>query len=224
MIMKSDEMLQNDVLTALQRESLTSTSKINVTVSNGIVTLTGKVDFFAKKFQAENTVRNQIGVKAVINSIDVTINSWGQKNDIEITTELLSAFSWNWNTLNNTIIVKVINGRVTLSGELEWNYQREAAKVIANNIIGVKEVTNLITIKSDDGIEVNKATLVRALESHVALDETNIIVDVLRCEVTLKGSVDTWCQKELAGRIAWKAPGVVKVLNELVVEEEQIKY
>lgn len=219
--MKNDEMLQNDVLEALQGEPLTATSEINVIVSHGIVTLTGKVDHFSKKFQAENTVRNLIGIKEVIDNIEVSINSWEQKNDIEITAELLSVFRWNWNTLNNTIKVNVINSWVTLSGELEWNYQREAAKKVASNLIGVKGVTNLITIKPNDGIELNKTALEHALKSHVALDVSDIIVAVSDCDVMLKGSVDTWYQKELAGRIAWKAPGVVTVTNELVIEEEQ---
>ena len=220
MTMKNDEMMQNDVLDALQAEPLTATSKINVMVSHGIVTLTGKVDHFSKKFQAEKTVRNVIGVKEVIDTIDVSINSWEQKNDIEITSELLSVFKWNWNTLNNTIKVNVINSWVTLSGELEWNYQREAAKKVASNLVGVRGVTNLITIKPNEGIELNKTALENALKSHVALDVSDIIVAVLDCDVTLKGSVDTWYQKELAGRIAWKAPGVVTVTNELVIEEE----
>ena len=219
MTMKNDEMMQNDVLDALQAEPLTATSKINVMVSHGIVTLTGKVDHFSKKFQAENTVRNVIGVKEVIDTIDVSINSWEQKNDIEITAEILSVFGWNWNTLNNTIKVNVINGWVTLSGELEWNYQREAAKTIASNLIGVKGVINLITIKPNEGIELNKRALEHALKSHVVLDVSDIIVVVSDCDVTLKGFVDTWYQKELAGRIAWKAPGVIKVTNELIIEE-----
>ena len=220
MTMINDKMLQNDVLDALNGEPLTATSEINVMVSHGIVTLTGKVDHFSKKFQAGNTVRNVIGVKEVIDTIDVSINSWEQKNDIEITAELLSVFRWNWNTLNNTIKVNVINSWVTLSGELEWNYQREAAKTVASNLIGVKGVTNLITIKPNEGIELNKRALEHALKSHVALDVSDIIVAVSDCDVTLKGSVDTWYQKELAGRIAWKAPGVVTVTNELVIEEE----
>ena len=219
MTMINDKMLQNDVLDALNGEPLTATSEINVMVSHGIVTLTGKVDHFSKKFQAENAVRNVIGVKEVIDTIDVSINSWEQKNDIEITAELLSVFRWNWNTLNNTIKVNVINSWVTLSGELEWNYQREAAKTVASNLIGVKGVTNLITIKPNEGIELNKRALEHALKSHVALDVSDIIVAVSDFDVTLKGSVDTWYQKELAGRIAWKAPGVVTVTNELVIEE-----
>ena len=219
MTIKNEEMLKNDVLDALKGEPLTATSEINVMVSHGIVTLTGKVDHFSKKFQAENTVRNVTSVKEVINNIDVAMNSWEQMNDVEVTAELLSVFRWNWNTVNNTIKVNVINSWVTLSGELEWNYQREAAKKVASNLIGVRGVTNLITIKPHEGIELNKTALENALKSHVALDVSDIIVAVSDCDVTLKGTVDTWYQKELAGRIAWKAPGVVKVNNELEIEE-----
>ncbi|MEO5775663.1 MAG: BON domain-containing protein [Flavobacterium sp.] len=220
--MKSDEMLQNDVLGVLQTEAFTAIPEINVTVCHGTVTLTGKVDNYSKKVQAENVVKNVAGIKDVVNEIDVMKRSWKQNNDIDITSGLLSAFSWNWNTLNNVVKVDVINGWVTLSGELAWNYQRDAAKTAATNLIGVKGVTNLITLKSDGRIEVNKSTLERALKNHMALDVTNITTEVSGCDVILKGSVDTWYQKELAGRIAWKAPGVIKVTNELIVDEGQI--
>jgi len=216
--MKCEEMLQMDVSNALKREPLKLFSGITATVSNGIVTLSAKVDCFSKKSEAENTVRKVAEEKAVIDKIEVMINSRAQKNDLEITAELLSAFRWNWNTLNDTTNVKVNNGWVTLSGELEWNYQREAAKTAASNLKGVKGVTNLITIQSDGSIEVHKATIERALKSHAALDGTNITVAISGPDVMLKGAVDSEYQKDLAGRIVWKAPGIITVYNELLVE------
>ncbi|MDI1255462.1 MAG: BON domain-containing protein [Flavobacterium sp.] len=218
--MKSDEILQQDVTDALNWELLTAASAIKVSASNGVITLSGKVDHFAKKVQAETTVRNVAGVQSVVDNIDVTINTWEQKNDLEIKSELLNVFKWNWNTRNDTINVCVENGWVTLSGELEWNYQKEAAKTAASNLIGVKGVSNSIAIRSESDIEVQKESIERALKSHVAIDISNIKVAVSGHDLTLSGSVDSWFQKELAARIAWKAPGVFHVNNELLVEEE----
>ena len=218
--MKSDEILQQDVCDAIKWELLTAASEINVSASDAIITLSGKVDHLGKKVQAETTARNVVGVKSVVDRIDVTINTWELKNDLEIKAELLNVFQWNWNTLNDSIKVSVVNGWVTLSGELEWNYQKEAAKTAASNLIGVKGVTNNISIRSESDIEVHKETIERALKSHISIDVSNIKVAVSGHDLTLSGSVDSWFQKELAARIAWKAPGVFHVNNELLVDEE----
>lgn len=218
--MKTDENLQQDVSNALKWQPLTANCNISAIASSGVITITGTVDNYTKKTEAENSTMKVAGVKSVINKIDVAINSWEEKKDIEITAEILNAFRWNWNTLNDTIKVNVINGYVTLSGEVEWNYQKEAAKEAVTNLIGVKGVTNSITIKSQSETTINKGSLKQALQNHLALDSTDIEIEVSESNITLKGSVETWYQKELAGRIAWKAPGVINVENELMIEEE----
>jgi osmotically-inducible protein OsmY len=219
--MKTDEILQQDVRNALQWEPLLTTCNIKVSSNDGVVTLTGSVDNYTKKTEAENTSMKVAGVKSVINKIDITLNSWDEKKDIEITAEILDAFRWNWNTLNDTIKVKVINGNVTLSGEVEWNYQKEAATLAVTNLIGIKGVSNNITLKSQNDNIINKTTLKLALQNHLALDSIGIEIEISDSNITLKGTVDSWYQKELAGRIAWKALGVINVDNELVIEEEE---
>lgn len=218
--MKTDPILLQEVKQALKCERSVADSAIVVISDKGIVTLTGVVDNYTKKITAESISAKIVGVKSVINKISVAINRWDEKKDIEITAEILKAFRWNWNTLNDTIKVKVINGYVTLSGEVEWNYQKEAAKEAVSNLIGVKGVSNGITIKSKNNDRINKSSLIYALQNHLALDSVNIEIVVLGSTITLKGSIDSWYQKEIAGRIAWKAPGVVNVHNELVIEEE----
>ena len=205
---------------ALKWEPFLATCTITPNANDGVITLFGKVDNYTKKTEAENISKKVVGVKSIINKIEVTINSWEEKKDIEITAEILNIFRWNWNTLNDTIKVKVINGYVTLSGEVEWNYQKVAAKEAVANLIGVKGVTNSITIKSQSDAKINKLTLMLALQNHLALDSINIEIEVKDSNITLKGSVESWYQKELAGRIAWKAPGVINVDNELLIEEE----
>lgn len=218
--MKTDKMVQQDVWHALKWERAVAGCDILVISENGLITLTGIVDNYTQKTEAENIARKIVGVKSVVNKINVIINSWEEKNALEITAEILNLFRWNWNTLNDTIKVNVINGWVTLSGELEWNYQKEAAKEAVTNLIGVKGVTNNITIKLHNDIKIDKTTLSLALRNHLALDAKDIDILVLDSNITLIGTVDSWYQKEIAGRIAWKAPGVVNVDNELIIQEE----
>jgi osmotically-inducible protein OsmY len=218
--MKTDEILQLDVNKALKSESLVTSCSVRVVSLNGVVTLSGIVDQYVKKAVVENITKNVTGVKSVINSIDIMLHSWDEKKDVEITAEILNVFRWNWNTVNDIIKVKVINGWVTLSGEMAWNYQKEAAKDAVTNLIGVKGVINTITIKSHNETKINECTLKLALQNHLALDPNDIEVEVVDANITLKGTVETWFQKELAGRIAWKASGVINVRNELLIEEE----
>ena len=218
--MKTDEILEKDVSNSLKWESPITNSNVIVISDDGEITLTGVVDNFTKRTLAENSTRKIAGVKSVINKIYVVIDSWDEKKDIEITAEILTSFRWNWNTLNDTIKVRVLNGWVTLSGELEWHYQREAAKEAVINLIGVKGVSNYISIKSQVDTEIKSTSLRLALENHYALDSKNIEIEVLDSKIILKGTVDSWYQKEIAKQIAWKTPGVLHVIDELIIEEE----
>jgi osmotically-inducible protein OsmY len=217
--MKTDEILQQDVTNALKSEPFVASCSIRVFSIHGVITLLGIVDQYAKKVEVENITKKVAGVASIINAIDITLNSLDEKKDIEITAEILNVFRWNWNTVNDTIKVKVINGWVTLSGEMAWNYQKEAAKDAITNLIGVKGVTNNISIKSQHETKINESALQLALQNHLALDSKDIEVEVVDTNITLKGRVETWFQKELAGRIAWKASGVINVDNEILVEE-----
>jgi len=126
--MKSNEDLQSDVQDAIKWQPLLKAAEIGVTAKNGIVTLSGTVNSFTKKLEAENAAKSVVGVKAIIEDIDVKFPNSMVKNDEEIGTEVLSAMKWNWSVPNENIQVKVEDGWVTLEGNVEWNYQREAAR------------------------------------------------------------------------------------------------
>ncbi len=219
--MKTNEELQRDVQDAIKWEPLLNAAEIGVTAQDGIVTLSGKVDSFAKKAEAEEAAKNVSGVKAVVENIEIVFNSEDSKTDAEIAKEILNAFVWNWAIPNDLVKVQVENGWVTLSGTVRWNYQREAVKRTVNYLIGVNGVTNNVMIKSEMFDEIERKDIERALLRNWATDNRNIEVLVTGNRVTLKGTVYSVYQKEQASRIAWNAPGVWAVENELNIELTQ---
>jgi osmotically-inducible protein OsmY len=216
--MKNNQDLQTDVQNAIRWEPLLHAAEIGVTAKNGVVSLTGVVDSYAKKLEAENAAKKVIGVKAIVENIEVKFqNSW-TKSDLEIANEVLDALKSNWSVPKDKVTVKVENGWLTLEGELPWNYQKEAAKSAVNFLAGVKGVTNNIKIKSNSHDAIEKRDIEDAIGRSWSIDDSDIKVAVSGTTVTLSGTVNSWYQKEEAGRIACNTPGIWHVKNELVVD------
>lgn len=217
--MRSNEDLQKDVQNAIKWEPLLHAAEIGVTVKDGIVNLTGTVDSYAKKIEAEDATKKVAGVKAVVEKIEIKFsNGYGKKTDNDIATEVVNAFKWNWEVPNDKVQVKVENGWVTLSGEVFWNYQKEAARTAVKNLMGVQGVTNSVTIKSETKDEIEKKGIENALLRNWSINSQDIQVNVAGTRVTLKGKVHSLYQKDEAGRIAWNAPGVWSVENDLAID------
>ena len=152
--MKSDERLQMDVQDAIKWEPILRTAEIGVSAKAGIITLTGEVDSYKKKSHAEDTAKNVSGVKAIVEKLEVNYRTSDQLTDTEIAKEVINALNANWE-VGNKVQVKVEHGHVTLSGELAWQYQKEAARDTVINLSAVKGITNsiIITPTSHDEIE-----------------------------------------------------------------------
>jgi osmotically-inducible protein OsmY len=219
--MKSNAELQKDVQDAIKWEPLLHAAEIGVTVNDGIVTLTGSVDSYTKKKEAESAAKKVAGVKAVAEEIEIKLSdSFTKKNDSEIAIEVVTALAHHWDIPSSKIRVQVEKGWVTLEGELNWNFQKDAAYDTVKYLFGVTGVTNRITIKSETHDAVEKKDIEDALRRNWAIESKDISVKVSGHKVILSGTVDSLYQKEEASRIAWKAPGIWMVDNELIVEYE----
>ncbi len=215
--MKNNSELQLDVQNAIKWEPLLHAAEIGVTAKDGVVSLTGTVDSYVKKMEAENAAKKVNGVKGLVENIEVKFpNNW-TKTDEEVAKESLSALEHNYSVPNNKITVKVENGWVTLNGELPWNYQKEGALSSVKYLTGVKGVTNAISIKSDRNDILEKKEIEKAIVRSWAADSKMVNVAVSGTTVSLTGAVNTWHQKEEVGRIAWNTPGIWHVNNELKI-------
>lgn len=216
--MKTNEELQKDVQNAIKWEPLLHAAEIGVSVRDGIVTLSGTVDNFYKKTEADNAAKNVAGVKAVVENIEVKYADGYSKSNDEIAADVLKALNDDWSVPNDKVMVEVNNGWVTLGGDLHWNYQREAAKSAINYLNGVKGVTNNIRIQTEIKDAIEKEDVENALARHWSINSDDITVKAEGTTITLTGSVTSLYQKEEAARIAWKTPGVRTVHNKLEVE------
>lgn len=219
-MMKTNAELQADVQNAIRWEPLLHAAEIGVTAIDGVVTLSGEVDNYLKKMEAENAAKKVIGVKALVENIDVKFPGAWNKSNLDIANEVLTALKANVSIPNEKVTVKVEDGWVTLSGELPWNYQKDAAKHAVNFLTGVKGVFNNITIKSESHDAIEKKDVEAAIARSWSIDDSDLNVSVTGTTVTLSGTVDSWYQKEEAGRIAWNTPGIWHVKNELAVDYE----
>lgn len=216
--MKTDVQLQKDVMEEIQWHPLLNSSEIGVAVKNGIVTLSGQVDSYLKKAEAENATKKVVGVKALAEDIQIGVAPFYKKTDTDIAEAVVNALKWHSGVRDEKIKIKVENSIVRLEGEVEWEFERNTAKSAIENLSGVKGVINMITIKprivpSDVTKRINAA-----FHRSATIDASNISAEISGSKVILRGSVRSYSEKEDAENAAWNAPGVVSVQNELKVE------
>lgn len=217
--MKTDIEIQTDVMEELKWEPILNTSQIGVAVKNGIVTLSGQVDSYSKKLLAEKAAKRVAGVKAIAEDILVGVSPYYSKTDAEIAEAVLNALKWHTMIPEEKIKVSVDDGIVKLEGEVPWAYQQAQAKSAIEDLLGVRSVINLITIKPNISASDIQKKINAAFHRSATIDSHRIKAEVSGSSVKLTGVVSSFAQKEDAENAVWFAPGVTNVKSELVVEE-----
>jgi osmotically-inducible protein OsmY len=217
---RTDEEIHQDVLDELDWDPEVDAKDVGVTVHDGVVTLTGTVDSFLKKWAAERAALRVEGVRAVVNHIEVVPRGLGVRTDEDIARAVATALEENPSIPHERIKIRVEEGRVTLEGEVDWHYQRREAEETARRITGVKSVINLITVRQPTvAPEDIKRQIEQAFVRHAEIDAENIQVRVEEGgHVILSGTVRSWAERKEAEEAAWRAPGVTKVTNLIRVQ------
>jgi len=216
--MNADRDLQQSVLDALGWEPSIVAAHIGVTAQGGVVTLTGYVDTYVEKWQAEQATLRVKGVRAVAEELEVRLALDCQRRDDEIAAAVIERLAWDTSLPRNAVAVQVERGWVTLSGDVAGNYQKEAAALAVRPLRGVIGVTNQVTIRPNTNVTNQRDDIVHALHRSWFLDPKTITVSAeTGGAIRLSGSVHSWPERQVAAEIAWAAPGATAVTNDLAV-------
>jgi len=212
----NDKQLRQNVIDELDFEPSINSADIGVTAENGVVTLSGYVTSYTQKLSAERAMWRVKGVKAIAQEIQVRIPGDKKHNDDEIAQRALNILAWSALVPRDSVRVKVQNGLVMLTGQMDWNYQRKAAEADVRKLDGVTGVMNDITLKpAVQAVDV-KQRITDALKRHAEVEASHVQISVRDGgTVSLEGEVDTWDELQAVVHAAWSAPGVRAVNDQL---------
>jgi osmotically-inducible protein OsmY len=215
--MSQDSQLQQAVLAEFGWEPSVTAGHIGVTANAGVVTLSGHVDSYAQKHAAETAARRVKGVKAVAEEIEVRLPIDTERTDEEIAAAAIERLSWNVSVAKDSVQVRVENGWVTLTGAVDWWYQKDAAEQDIRPLHGVVGVSNQTVVKPRVNTAGLSDDIAHALNRSWFFDENNVHVHAAGGKVTLTGTVHSLHERQVAGRTAWSAAGATAVENDLAV-------
>jgi osmotically-inducible protein OsmY len=215
--MKTDSDLRRDVEQELEWDTRVDARDIGVAVKEGIVTLSGHVNSYAQRWAAQDAASSVEGVKALANEVEVKLPASGRRSDTEIAEAAMTALRLNISVPVADIKVMVLEGWVTLSGQVSLWYQKQTAETTVRHLQGVKGITNDIRVKATASTSDIKTRIEEAFRRHAQIDADKIRVQVASGTVTLEGEVESWRERDEAETAVWAAPGVTNVQDRLVV-------
>lgn len=214
-----DEQIQNQVLAELEWEPRVRSTQIGVAVKEGVVTLTGRVDSYAKKLAAERAAQRVRGVREVVNNIEVHLPSFAERTDADIAAEACRALARHALVPADRILVTVSGGILTLDGEVVWEFEKRAAEGAVRRLVGVRGLINNIRVRPAVGPSPEQLTsqIHEALVRNAETDAQRVTVEIQGDKVILRGTVRSWAERQEAERVVWSAPGVSAVENHITV-------
>lgn len=215
--MKTDSQLQRDVMEELAWEPSIDHAHIGVAAKGGVVTLSGFVSNYAQKMATEHAAERVAGVQGIAEELKVRYSSDPKIADEEIARRILDLFAWDVTIPNDKVKVTVERGWVALSGKLEWNYQKEAARKAAGRIAGVIGISNKIEVNNILSVDDVRERIMAAFKRSSAADASALRVTANGHTIKLGGNVHGRHERQLAERAAWAAPGVNFVQDDIVV-------
>jgi osmotically-inducible protein OsmY len=216
-IEKTDTELKNDVLSELKYEPSVKVSDIGVLVKDGTVTLNGYATSYSEKWEAVHATKRVAGVKAIADDIEIQLPASYHRTDGDIATAALNQIGWSTTVPTETVMVTVDKGWITLEGEVEWWYQKNAVERVVRYMSGVKGVTNSISISPKVTKKEVETDIKSAFKRSAMLDAKHIRVETSGNTVVLHGQVRNYSEYDEAERVAWSEPGVSYVDNRLSV-------
>ena len=215
--MKTDLELKQDVTAELAWDPAVKSTAIGVAVKDGVVTLTGHPQTFADKHAAVRALRRVAGVKAIALELDVKLSSDHHRSDTDIAASAGEALKWNTLVPQESIRLTVDHGWVTLQGDVEWDYERRSVEKAIRPMMGVVGISNEITLRAGPKVTDLSRKIEQALTRQATREAKHIEVSVDGTTVRLSGKVHSWQERNAAQGVAWSAPGVNTVLNDLLV-------
>jgi osmotically-inducible protein OsmY len=214
---KTDTELQKDVMAELAWDPAVKASAIGVAAKEGVVTLTGHIETFAEKEAVARALRRVAGVKAIALELDVKLSPGHRRSDTDIALSAEHALKWNTMVPFDAIRLTVDKGWVTLQGEVEWDYQRRSAERAVRPLMGVVGISNALALRARPHASDVSRKIQEALTRQAIREAKRVQVTVAGTSVTLSGTVHSWQERDAAEGVAWTAPGVQAVVNELRV-------
>ncbi|WP_454908583.1 BON domain-containing protein [Variovorax gossypii] len=216
--MKTDTQLRDDVQAELSWDPAFKASDIGVIVKDGVVTLTGHLASHAEKYAVERAVQRVHGVKAVAVEMTVKLPFGNERTDADIAMAAERALEWNVLVPDGKIRPLVEKGWLTLQGEVEWGYQRSAAEGAVRDLMGVTGVSNLVKVKPKVSPADVEKKIHDALSRQAEREASRLSISVNGSQVTLRGVVHSWTERDAVQGAAWATPGVSAVVNDLLVD------